>query len=261
MNPKVHPTALIDPGARLAPGVKIGPYCVVANDVIIGPGTEIGPHVIIHGPTEIGSDCRIHSHCSIGSDAQDLKFRGETALLRIGNNNLIREFVTINRGTAGGGAQTALGDHNYLMTGVHVAHDCILGNHIILANAATLAGHVVIQDYATVGAFSGVHQFCRVGTHAYIGGYSVITRDALPFIKTVGNRNEAKTYGINTLGLERRNFKKEEVQVLKKAYRTLVQSKLQLKEALDQLQAQFPDDQNVQVLIRFASESDRSFIR
>jgi len=257
----VHPTAQVDPGARLAPDVEVGPYCVIGDAVTIGSGTEIGPHVVIQGPTEIGSDCRVYSHCSIGSDAQDLKFRGETAVLRIGNNNLIREFVTINRGTSGGGGRTLLGDHNYLMTGVHVAHDCILGNHIILANAATLAGHVLIQDYATVGAFSGVHQFCRVGTHAYIGGYSVITRDALPFIKTVGNRNDAQTYGINTLGLERRNFKKEEVQILKKAYRILVQSKLQLREALDQLRSSFPGDPHVQELIRFASESDRSFIR
>ncbi|MBI2821360.1 MAG: acyl-ACP--UDP-N-acetylglucosamine O-acyltransferase [Acidobacteria bacterium] len=257
----VHPTAIIDPGAELAPDVSVGPYSIVGDEVKIGPGTAIGPYVHIQGPTEIGAGCRIHSHCSIGSDAQDLKFKGERASLRIGSHNLIREFVTINRGTRGGGGYTVLGDNNYLMTGVHVAHDCILGNGVILANAATLAGHVVVHDYSTVGAYSGVHQFCRVGTHAYVGGYSVLTRDALPFVKTVGSRNEAKTYGVNTLGLERRRFSREEIRILKKAYRLLVQSRLQLKEAIEQLRAQFPEDPHVRSLIEFVLESPRGFVR
>ncbi|HEY3131279.1 MAG TPA: acyl-ACP--UDP-N-acetylglucosamine O-acyltransferase [Acidobacteriota bacterium] len=257
----IHPSAIVHPGAEIAPDVTLGPHAVIGNRVKIGAGTRVGPFVHIEGPTEIGNGCRFYSHCSIGSDAQDLKFKGETAYLRIGNNNLVREFVTINRGTDGGGGYTVLGNNNYLMTGVHIAHDCNLGNGIILANAATLAGHVVIQDHATVGAFSGVHQFCRVGSHAYIGGYSVITRDALPFIKTVGSRNEASTYGINTLGLERRNFRKEEIQVLKKAYRVLIQSRLQLKEAVEKLRQEFPDDPNVYALITFVSQSERGFIR
>ncbi len=257
----IHPTAIVHPGAQVAPDVTLGPHVVIEDQVKLGAGTRIGPYVHIEGPTEIGNGCRVYSHCSIGSDAQDLKYKGETANLRIGNNNLIREFVTINRGTEGGGGYTILGDNNYLMTGVHIAHDCNLGNGIILANAATLAGHVVIQDYATVGAFSGVHQFCRVGSHAYIGGYSVVTRDALPFIKTVGSRNEASTYGVNTLGLERRNFRKEEIQVLKKAYRVLIQSRLQLKEAVEKLHLEFPDDPHVRTLITFVSESERGFIR
>jgi UDP-N-acetylglucosamine acyltransferase len=190
-----------------------------------------------------------------------LKFKGERAFLRIGNKNVIREFVTINRGTEGGGSHTILADGNYLMTGVHVAHDCILGNGIILANAATLAGHVTVQDFATVGAFSGVHQFCRIGSHAYVGGYSVITRDALPFAKTVGDRNDAKTYGINTLGLERRNFSKEETRDVKKAYRLLVQSQLHLQEAVDRLRSELGHSPHVQTLIRFVLECKRGFIR
>ncbi|MBI4455867.1 MAG: acyl-ACP--UDP-N-acetylglucosamine O-acyltransferase [Acidobacteria bacterium] len=257
----IHPTAIVHPGGRLAPDVSVGPHSIISDEVEIGAGTVIGPYVWIQGPTVIGSGCKIYSHCSIGSDAQDLKFKGERTYLRIGNNNLIREFVTINRGTPGGGGYTILGDNNYLMTGAHVAHDCVLGNGVILANAATLAGHVIVQDHSTIGAFSGVHQFCRVGSHAYVGGYSVITRDALPFVKTVGDRNDAKTYGINTLGLERRNFQKEEIRALKKAYRVLVQSRLHLKEAIEQLNAEFPDNAHVRTLIQFTSESERGFIR
>ena len=257
----IHPTAIIHPGAEIAPDASVGAYSVVGDRVRIGSGSSIGPYVNIQGPTEIGPGCRILSHCAIGSEAQDLKYQGETTYLRIGSNNLIREFVTINRGTAGGGGQTTLGDDNYLMTGAHVAHDCTLGSGIILANAATLAGHVVIESHATVGAFSGVHQFCRVGVHAYIGGYSVITRDALPFIKTVGNRNEARTYGINTLGLERQGFLKEEVRALKRAYRILVQSRLALREAVEQLRAEYPDSPHIRLLADFAQNSERGFIR
>ncbi|HEV8130437.1 MAG TPA: acyl-ACP--UDP-N-acetylglucosamine O-acyltransferase [Acidobacteriota bacterium] len=257
----IHPTAIIDPSADIASDVSIDAYVIIGARVKIAAGTRIGPYVRVEGPTEIGAGCKIYSHCSIGSDAQDLKFEGEIAYLKMGKNNLIREFVTINRGTKGGGGYTILGDDNYLMTGVHVAHDCRVGNGTILANAATLAGHVTIEDNATVGAFSGVHQFCRVGSHAYVGGYSVITRDALPFVKTVGSRNEASTYGINTLGLERRSFRKEEIQILKKAYRILIQSQLQLKGAVEKLRQEFPDNPHVRALIRFASESDRGFIR
>lgn len=257
----IHPTAVIHPGAQLAEDVSVGAYSIVGDRVAIGPGTQIGSYVQIQGPTEIGAGCRIFSHCSIGSDAQDLKYKGERTFLRVGNNNVIREFVTINRGTEGGGRYTILGDGNYLMTAVHVAHDCRVGNGVILANAATLAGHVAVHDYSTVGAFSGVHQFCRIGIHAYVGGYSVVTRDALPFVKTVGDRNNAKTYGVNTLGLERRNFSREEVHVLKKAYRVLIQSRLQLKEAVERLRLESPDSPHVQALIQFVSESRRGFIR
>ena len=258
---QIHPTAIVDPTSQLSPDVHVGPYSLVGADVKIGPRTWIGPYVLLEGPLEIGADCRIFSHSAIGTDAQDLKFRGERAYLRIGDRNRIREFVTVNRGTEAGGGLTAIGNDNYLMTGVHIAHDCMLGSGIILANAATLAGHVTVDDCATVGAFSGVHQFCRIGKYAYVGGYSVVTRDALPFVKTVGNRNDAKTYGLNTIGLERKGFDKDSLTALKRAYKILVQSHITLREAMEQLKDAFPDNPNVRTLLEFAGGSERGFIR
>ncbi|MGH9814116.1 MAG: acyl-ACP--UDP-N-acetylglucosamine O-acyltransferase, partial [Candidatus Acidiferrales bacterium] len=195
----VHPTAVIDPQARLHPSVRVGPYAVIGAEVEIGEDTEVGAHAIIEGPIRIGRRNRIFPHSSVGLIPQDLKFKGERSEVVIGDDNRIREFSTVHRGTEGGGAVTRIGSHNLLMAYTHVAHDCLLGDHCILGNAATLAGHVVIEDWAIVGAFCGVHQFCRVGRHAFIGGYTVITQDVLPYSRTVQER-ETRVFGINTLG-------------------------------------------------------------
>ncbi len=257
----IHATALIAPGAVLGEGVCVGPYTIIGPSVRIGEQTNIGPHCVIEGDTRIGRNNRISGQSSIGSAPQDLKYRGEPTWLEIGDDNTIREFVTINRGTVGGRGKTRVGSHNLLMTGVHVAHDCLVGDHVIMANAATLAGHVDIADFSTVGAFTGVHQFCRIGLHAFIGGYSVITRDALPFVKTVGDRNDAKTYDINSMGLERRGFSRERIDALKKAYRILVRKGLKVKEAIEQVRAQGLETEDVAVLISFIESSERGFIR
>ncbi|MGB2712644.1 MAG: acyl-ACP--UDP-N-acetylglucosamine O-acyltransferase [Vicinamibacterales bacterium] len=219
---KVHPTAIVDPGASIGANTEIGPYVTIGAQVRIGKDCRIGASTVIDGMTEIGDGNEIFPMASVGLIPQDLKFGGETTRLIIGNRNVIREFVTIHRGTAGGGGLTRIGDHNLFMAYAHVAHDCQVGNETIFANGATLAGHVLVEDYATVGAFSGVHQYCRVGRHAFIGGYSVVTKDALPFAKTVGNR--ARIYGVNTIGLVRRKFSPESIAKLRRAYRYLLHS-------------------------------------
>lgn len=257
----VHPTAIVASGALLGERVSIGPYSLIGPSVCIGENTSVGPHCVIDGDTRIGRNNRISGQSSIGTAPQDLKYHGEPTWLEIGDDNTIREFVTINRGTVGGRGRTSIGSHNLLMTGVHVAHDCLIGDYVIMANAATLAGHVDIADFSTVGAFTGIHQFCRIGLHAFIGGYSVITRDALPFVKTVGDRNDAKTYDINSIGLERRDFSRERIDALKKAYRIVVRKGLKVKDAVEQIRAQGLETEDVSVLIGFIESSERGFIR
>jgi UDP-N-acetylglucosamine acyltransferase len=218
----IHPTAIVHPNARIGAGTVVGPYVTIGEHVTIGRDCRIGASSVIDGVTEIGDGNEIFPMASVGLVPQDLKFGGEPTRLVIGDWNVIREFVTIHRGTAGGGGVTTIGDHNLLMAYTHIAHDCHVGHHTIFANGATLAGHVLVEDYASVGAFSGVHQFCRVGRYAFIGGYSVVTRDALPYVKTVGNR--ARIYGINTIGLIRRGFSQESIAKLRRAYRHLLHS-------------------------------------
>ena len=218
----VHPTAIVHEGASIGAGTEVGPYVTVGPHVRIGKDCRIGASTVIDGWTEIGDGNEIFPMASVGLIPQDLKFGGESTRLEIGDRNVIREFVTIHRGTAGGGGVTRIGNHNLFMAYAHVAHDCRVGNETIFANGATLAGHVLVEDYATVGAFSGVHQFCRVGRHAFIGGYSVVTKDALPFAKTVGNR--ARIYGVNTVGLVRRRFSQDAIAKLRRAYRHLLHS-------------------------------------
>jgi UDP-N-acetylglucosamine acyltransferase len=212
----------VHPGARIGAGTVIGPYAVIGEHVRIGRDCRIGASSAVDGWTEIGDGNQIFPFASVGLIPQDLKFKGEPTRLIIGNRNVIREFVTIHRGTAGGGGVTEIGDDNVFMAYAHVAHDCHVGNHTIFGNAATLGGHVTVEDYATISAFSGVHQFCRVGKYAFIGGFSVITKDALPFAKTVGNR--ARIYGLNTIGLVRRKFSPDSVAKLRRAYRYLLHS-------------------------------------
>jgi UDP-N-acetylglucosamine acyltransferase len=218
----IHPTAIVHPSATVGAGTVIGPYATIGERVRIGRDCHIGASCVIDGVTEIGDGNQIFPMTSIGLVPQDLKFGGEPTRVVIGERNVIREFVTIHRGTAGGGGLTSIGDRNLLMAYTHVAHDCHIGNETIFGNAATLAGHVEVQDFANVGAFSGVHQFCRVGKYAFIGGYSVVTKDALPFAKTVGNR--ARIYGINTIGLIRRGFSQDTIAKLRRAHRILLHS-------------------------------------
>ena len=218
----IHSTAVVHPSARIGPGSIIGPFVTVGEHVVIGRDCRVGASSVIDGWTEIGDANEIFPMVSIGLVPQDLKFGGESTRVKIGSRNVIREFVTIHRGTAGGGGVTTIGDRNLLMAYTHVAHDCHVGNETIFGNAATLAGHVYVDDFANVGAFSGVHQFCRVGRHAFIGGYSVVTKDALPFVKSVGNR--ARVYGINTIGLMRRGFPQDTIAKLRRAYRYLLHS-------------------------------------
>ena len=217
----IHETAIVHPTAVVGEGTVIGPYATIGPEVVIGHRCRVGASSIVEGTTEIGDDTEIFPFASIGLAPQDLKFKGEPTRLVVGRHNVFREFVTIHRGTAGGGGVTSIGDGNLFMAYAHVAHDCHVGNSNIFGNAATLGGHVTVEDFATISAYSGVHQFCRVGQHAFIGGYTVVTRDALPFAKTVGNR--ARIYGVNSIGLARRGFSPELIGKLRRAYRHLVQ--------------------------------------
>lgn len=257
----IHPTAIIHSGAELGSDVVIGPYCVVGADVRIANGTTLGPYVSIQGGTSIGENCRCYGHASIGADPQDLKYKGEPTRLEIGERNVFREFVTINRGSAHGGGLTRIGNDSLFMAYSHVAHDAQVGDRVIFANAATLAGHVTVGDHAQIGAFSAVHQFCRVGPHAFIGGFSVVTRDALPYIKTVGPRNEAKIYGLNTIGLQRQGIPERSIEELKRAYRILFRSQLNAGDALARVHEEKWTAPEVTVLIEFMESSKRGFIR
>jgi UDP-N-acetylglucosamine acyltransferase len=260
MTSAIHPTAIVDPAARLAEGVEIGPFSIIGPDVTIGPDTVIGPHTRIEGPVSIGARNRFFGQSSIGTAPQDLKFGGERTELHIGDDNTFREFVTLNRGTAGGGGVTTIGSRNFFMVYSHVAHDCHVGSDTIFANCGTLAGHVEVGDFATIGAFSAVHQFTRVGNHAFVGGFTVVTQDALPFVKTVGNR-PAKTYGINTIGLERKGFDKALIEDLQRSYRLLTRSKLRLEEALGRIEQEYGRHPEVQYFVKFIRGSKRGIIR
>ena len=257
----IHPTAIIDSTAEIDDDVRIGPYCVVGPHVRIGAGSVLESHVSIEGWTTIGENCHFFSFGSIGSSPQDLKYKGEVTHLRMGKGNVFREFVTINRGTGDGGGSTTLGDGNFFMAYAHVAHDSHVGNYTIMANCATLAGHVTVQDQSIIGAFSAVHQFCRVGPHAFIGGFSVITRDALPYIKTVGDRNQAKTYGVNTIGLQRKGIPENSIEELKRLYRMMFRSKLNTGEALARVREEKWTAPEVEVLLQFIESAKRGFIR
>jgi UDP-N-acetylglucosamine acyltransferase len=257
----IHPTAIVDKSAEISSQTSIGPYCVIGPQTTIADGVVLDSHINIYGWTSIGRNCHFYSHSSIGTDPQDLKFKGEPTRLEIGEDNIFREFITLNRGTQGGHRVTIIGSNNFFMAYSHVAHDCSVGSNVIMANAATLAGHVTVDDHATVGAFSAVHQFCRVGPHAFIGGFSVITRDALPFVKTVGERNGAKIYGINTLGLQRKGFSEQSIKELKQVYRLLFRSKMNTGDALARIKEEQWTAPEISTLIEFISSSERGFIR
>jgi UDP-N-acetylglucosamine acyltransferase len=257
---EIDSTAIVSANALLAPDVVVGAYAVIGPNVTIGSGCIVGAFMRIEGPTAIGERNNFYGHASIGGPPQDLKYRGEHTELAIGNDNVFREFVTINRGTTGGGGKTSIGNENFFMAYSHVAHDCHVGSHTIFANNATLAGHVEIADYATIGAFSAVHQFCRVGEHAFVGGGSMITQDVMPYAKTVASRDN-RSYGINTIGLERKGFSKETVEALQRAYKILIRSKLRADEALQKIEDELGLFPEARYLVEFVRASKRGIIR
>lgn len=256
----IDATARVHPAAKIGPGTTVGPHCTIGPDVTIGARCTIGASSVIDGWTTIGDETVIYPMASIGLAPQDLKYKGERTRLVVGKRNTFREFVTINRGTAGGGGETTIGDGNLFMAYTHVAHDCHIGSHTIFGNGATLGGHVSVEDYATISAYSGVHQFCRVGGHAFIGGYSVITKDALPFGKSVGNR-PARIFGVNSVGLVRRGFSPDTIRQLRRAYRYLLSSKLNTTRALERIE-QDPSlgSPEVAYLVDFIRTAERGVI-
>ncbi len=256
----VHPTAIIDPGASIYSSCKIGPYCVIGPDVEIGENCVLHSHVAVQGPTKIGSGNSFFPFSSIGLAPQDISYAGEPTRLEIGDHNVIREFVTINRGTVKGGGLTRVGNRTLIMAYVHVAHDCVIGDDVILANAATLGGHVIVEEWATVGALCPVHHFVRIGAHSFIGGGTTITRDVLPFSKTVAAR-DTHAYGLNATGLERRGFTKDRIRKLHHAYKVLLASKLNTSQALEKLRSEADRGEDVEMLIRFIEASERGVIK
>lgn len=256
----IHPTAIVDPAARIDETAIVGPFCVINADVEIGARTELKANIYIEGPTWIGEDNIFYPYASIGVAGQDLKYKGERAETHIGHRNKIREFVTIHRGTEGGGLKTVIGSDNLLMAYTHVAHDAQLGSHCVLANAVTLAGHVIIGDWAVIGAFSGIHQFCRIGRHSMIGGYSVITQDVMPFATIVTPR-ESKAFGANATGLERRGFSADTVEHLQNALRLLTRGKLNTSQAIEKIREEIPACPEVEELIEFIQKSERGVIK
>jgi UDP-N-acetylglucosamine acyltransferase len=257
---KAHPTAIVDPGAKVHASCKIGPYCVVGPEVELGAGCHLVSHVAIEGPTEIGVDNAFFPFCSIGMAPQDLTYNGELTRLEIGDHNEIREFVTINRGTVKGGGLTRVGSHILVMAYTHIAHDCVIGDHVILANAATLGGHVTVEEWATVGALCPVHHFIRIGAHSFVGGGTTITRDVLPFSKTSASR-DVQAYGLNAIGLERRGFNKDRIRKIHHAYKVLLASKLNTSQALEKLKSEPDHGEDVEALIKFIEESERGVIK
>ena len=249
---KAHPTAIIHPAARLACSVAVGPYTVIGEEVELGEDCEVMSHVVLGGPTKMGKGNRIFPWASIGLEPQDLKYHGEPTRLEVGDGNIFREFVTVHRGTEGGGGVTRIGNHNLLMAYVHIAHDC----HVIMANGASLAGHVEIQDYAMVGAFCGIHQFCRIGAYSFLGSYTVVNKDILPYSKTSAPR-PIEVLGANRLGLERRELSGQDIEELEKAFRLLSRSKLNTTQALQAIEAQKFESDHVRALVEFIKSSER----
>jgi UDP-N-acetylglucosamine acyltransferase len=234
-SPNIHPTAIVDAAAELDSSVTVGPYAIIGADVTIGAGTTVAAHAVINGPARIGSNNRFHSFCAIGGDPQDKKYAGERTQLEIGDGNTFREYVTINRGTAQDVGVTRVGDDNWIMAYVHIAHDCQVGSHTILANTVNLAGHVVIGDWTILGGYTGVHQFCKIGAHVMTGVGTVVLQDIPTYVMAAGN--SAAAHGINSEGLKRRGFSAEEIAIIRRAYRTIYRSNLGLDEARQSLAA------------------------
>lgn len=257
MTAAIHPTAIVAEGAVLADDVEVGPYAVIGDGVRLGRGTRVGAHSHLSGPAEFGDGNRIFPHAVLGLEAQDLKYQGEPTRLVVGSGNVFREFMTAHRGTVNGRGETVIGDEGYFMAYSHIAHDCRIGSRVIFANSASLAGHVDVGDHAILNAFAAVHQFVRIGKHAFVGAYAQIRQDVLPFCKTDGI--EAKTYGLNTIGLKRNGFSDERLDGLQKAYRLLVRAKLNTTQALERIEKELTGRPDVDDLVEFIRESKRGF--
>ena len=261
MSPRIHPTAIVEATAKVPDSCVIGPFCIIGSEVTLGEECELISHIVIDGPTRIGSRNRIFPFTTLGLEPQDLKFKGEPTRLEIGDDNVIRESVTIHRGTPGGGGITHIGNHCLIMAYTHIAHDCHVGDHVIMANAATLAGHVTVEAHAVVGALCPVHQFVRIGSYAYIGGGTTITQDVLPFSLTSAKR-DVHAFGVNSVGLSRKGFSKERLRKIQRAYRLLLNSGKNIGEALEQLKAEKdPGGEDVEALVRFVETSSRGILR
>jgi UDP-N-acetylglucosamine acyltransferase len=257
---QVHVQAVVAPGAKLGPGVRIGPYAIVGDDVELGEGCVLHPHAVVQGPAKIGSNNVFYPFCSIGADPQDLTYEGERTELTIGDRNTFREYVTVNRGTAKGGGRTVVGSGSLFLASSHIGHDCLVGDHTLFVNGATLAGHVTVEDFATIGFCTPVHQFCRIGRYAYIGASTVITKDVPPFSLIVSER-ETKCYGVNTIGLERKGFSAERLEALQGAFRLLLRSKLNTSQALEKMRSSLAGSEDVRELIQFIETAERGIVK
>ena len=259
MKSTIHKTAIIDPKAKIDTGVEIGPYCIVRKGVRISKGTKLFSHAIIEGNTAIGENCTFYPFSSIGFPPQDLKYRGEPTKLIIGSNNIVREYVTIHRASVGGDETTVVGSNNYFMAYVHIAHNCRVGNHVIMANAATLAGHVVVEDFTIIGGLVAVHQFTRIGRYAMVGGFSGVGQDIPPYMVAAGSR--AKLFGPNTIGLKRHGFSDQAITAIKKAYKILFREKRSLKDAIRKVREDFVEFPEIDHLIEFIEKNKRGICR
>jgi UDP-N-acetylglucosamine acyltransferase len=258
--PAIHPSASVAASAKLAPGVIVGALAVVGEQVELGPECVLHPHAVVYGPSRFGAGNVFHPFCVVGGDPQDYTFGGESTELIAGDKNIFREYVTVSRGTIKGGGITRIGNQNFFLAYAHIGHDCQIGSNNLFVNAATLAGHVTIEDFATIGALSPVHQFCRVGRHAYIGASTVVTQDVPPFSRIVTER-KTKSFGANSIGLERKGFSPERVQTLQRAFRILLRSKLNTTQALAALRRDYPDSDDVSELVKFIEAAERGIVK
>lgn len=255
----IHQTAIIDSTAKIAPNVTIGPYSVIGPEVEIGEGTWVGPHVVIQGPTKIGKQNKIYQFASLGEDPQDKKFKGERTFLEVGDANVFREFCTINRGTVQDKSMTRIGDGNLFMSYVHIAHDCVVGNHTVFANNASLAGHVIVEDYAILGGFSGILQHCRMGSYGFASMGALVDKDVPPFVKVAGHY--AKPFGLNKVGMQRLGFSTDQITLLTRAYKTIYRKKLTLTQAIDELKQMVSGCETIQLLVNFLEGAERGIVR
>jgi UDP-N-acetylglucosamine acyltransferase len=258
--PVIHPSSVIAASANLAPGVRVGPFAVIGEEVELGEDCEVRAHAVVSGPSRFGAANVFYPFCVIAGDPQDYTFAGERTELVAGDKNIFREYVTVSRGTIKGGGITRIGDQNFFLAYSHIGHDCQIGSNNLFVNAATLAGHVTVEDFATIGALSPVHQFCRVGRYAYVGASTVITQDVPPFSRVVTER-ETKSFGANSIGLERRGFSAERVKTLQRAFRTLLHSKLNTAQALETLRRDFADSEDVRELVKFIASAERGIVK
>lgn len=258
--PEIHAQAIVASGAKLAPGVKVGAYAIVGEEVELGEGCVLHPHATVSGPAKYGRNNVFYSFCAIGGDPQDYTFRGERTELVVGDRNIFREYVTVSRGTKKGGGVTRIGNENFFLAYSHVGHDDQIGNQTLFVNGATLAGHVAVEDFAAIGSFSVVHQFCRVGRYAYVGACTVITQDVPPFSRVVTER-ETRSYGVNSIGLERKGFSKERLQSLTRAFRLLSRSKMNTTQAIAEMRTSLSGSDDVQELIRFIESAERGIVK